>query len=65
MKFSFYQIAELVAGSDVQQVLADKRPWFVFETYWASDGPRTRICEGRYATREEAQQALDELASKS
>lgn len=36
--------------------LQSKR-WFIIETYWTSDGPRTRVCDGRYETLLEAEEA--------
>lgn len=51
MMFPYYQIAQIVAG---ENCLEAKKPWFVIETNLTSDGPRTRICDGRWGTKEEA-----------
>lgn len=50
------QVAELVAKPEW-----DKRPgrWFLTETVFTSDGPRTRICDGRWLTQEEAEAERD------
>lgn len=55
---SFFQIAQLVAGPPGDP--AWLRPWFICETVITSDGPRTRICNGRWRTEEQAQRALKE-----
>ena len=49
-----FQIAKLVSGLSVHM----RRPWFIMETRLTSDGPRTRICDGRWETEEEAQTLL-------
>lgn len=48
------QIVEAPRGIDLRE------PWFMVETYYTSDGPRTRICNGRWATLQQAQTALAE-----
>ncbi len=35
------------------------RPWFIIEPVATSDGVRTRICDGWYASEAEAQKACD------
>lgn len=50
-----FQLAQLVAGPPGADL---SRPWFICETVLTSDGPRTRICNGRWKTREEAHAAL-------
>lgn len=37
-----------------------RRPFFIVETNFTSDGPRSRICSGRWATQDEAKTALDQ-----
>jgi hypothetical protein len=32
-------------------------PWLLLELTFTTDGPRTRVCDGRYASREEAEAA--------
>lgn len=51
-----FQIAKCVAGPNTDDW--QSRPWFITETNFTSDGPRTRICEGRWATEQEARDAL-------
>lgn len=45
------QIACLYGGS--------AKPWFIVESYATSDGVRTRICDGWYGSRVEAQNVCD------
>lgn len=35
------------------------RPWFIIERVATSDGVRTRVCDGFWATKREAQQHCD------
>jgi hypothetical protein len=37
-----------------------QHPFFIMETYLTLDGPRTRICSGRWDTQEQADAALKE-----
>lgn len=39
------------------------RPWFIAETTITLDGPRSRIVDGRWATREEAEKYLEDKQS--
>ena len=39
--------------------------WFLCEITFTTDGPRTRVCDGRYASREAAQAAYDEREERS
>jgi hypothetical protein len=36
------------------------RPWRLLEIYTSSDGPRTRVCAGTWATEEEARAEIAE-----
>lgn len=56
-----YQIAMLVKAPDGADI---SKPYFVAETTWTLDGPRTRICDGRWATDEQARDALKERGIK-
>jgi hypothetical protein len=49
--FPYYQIAQLVSGPTGREA---SHPWFMMETNLTSDGPRTRLCDGRWKTKEEA-----------
>lgn len=49
---SIFQVACLIAAPDEREM---HTPWVVIETYWTSDGPRTRFCNGRWNTQEEAE----------
>lgn len=40
---------------------ADPKPWFIVEHYLTSEGVRSRICSGRFATKEDAEARRDEL----
>lgn len=51
-----YQLAEVVSMSHTETL--PSKPWFIVETYLTSDGPRTRICDGKWATRAEAEDVL-------
>lgn len=55
MQKSLLQIAELVAGPPGEDI---SKPWFIVETFMSIDGPRTRICDGRWETEEQARLAL-------
>lgn len=54
MKYPILQVAYLQSTTEA---MPSKR-WFLVETNWTVDGPRTRICDGRYETEEEAKVAL-------
>lgn len=54
---SLFQIGQLVEGPPWEDM---SRPWFICETVFTSDGLRTRICNGRWAKREDAEAALKE-----
>ena len=54
---SIFQVGELVAGPEGWMATNPQR-FFILETVFTSDGPRTRMCEGRYRTREQAEEAL-------
>jgi hypothetical protein len=58
-----FTAAELVAGPPEYMKQVTSR-FFVQETYMTSDGPRTRVTEGRYKTLEEAQAAVETLTNK-
>jgi len=45
------QVAKLENGS--------AKPWFIIEKYATSDGVRTRICDGWYFNKADAQFACD------
>lgn len=63
MAFPIYQIAKIVAASH-SDVAAILRPFRIVETNLTIDGPRSRICDGSWATQEEAEAALKEKISK-
>jgi hypothetical protein len=48
MRKPFFQLAKLVDGTP------DRKPWFIIETHITSDGPRTRVCDGRWPNDAEA-----------
>ena len=52
-----FQLAHIVSmrpdGSE------EPKPWFVLETRITSDGMRTRICDGRYKTRQGAAASME------
>lgn len=52
-----FQLANIVSlrpdGSE------EPKPWLVLETRITSDGMRTRICDGRYKTRQGAEATID------
>lgn len=52
---SMFQLAQLVSGPG-----HETKPWFIIETNYTSDGPRTRMCGGRWATRVAAQAELEQ-----
>lgn len=54
---SLFQVCELVSGPDGWEASNPCR-FFVMETIFTSDGLRTRICEGRYKTRDEAEASI-------
>jgi hypothetical protein len=47
------QVAVLVDGPEDDSAM-NKLPWFLLETTFTTDGLRTRICNGRWGSREEA-----------
>lgn len=52
-----YNLAKLIAaplGADIS------KPYFVCETTWTLDGPRTRTCDGRWASAQQARDAMKE-----
>lgn len=51
------QLAQLVVWDDTPRSHA---PWFIIETYLTSEGARTRVCSGRWKTKEEAGSVLIE-----
>lgn len=58
MAISFFQLARQVQPETSQ-------PWFLMETTFTSDGPRSRLCDGRWTTQEEAQTELDRRKAAS
>lgn len=56
-----YQLAQLVAGPPGEPSIGQ---WFITEVTITSDGYRTRICDGRWPTRERAQAELDYRSGK-
>lgn len=60
--FPIHVIAKCVACSKSDVSLL--KPFFILETNLTIDGPRTRVCNGRWATQEEAEAALKEKISK-
>lgn len=56
--FPIYVVAQCVSCPDSSIVL--NKPFFIMETYLTLDGPRTRICSGRWDTQEQADAALKE-----
>jgi len=54
---SIYHLAMLVAEPGAAEI---SKPWFVCETTWTLDGPRTRTCDGRWKTAEQAREAMAE-----
>lgn len=61
-KFPIYTIAYAVSCPD--KMISLTRPFFIVETYLTLDGPRTRICKGRWNTLVEAEAALKEKMGK-
>lgn len=55
--FPIYVVAKCV--STPSGVSLDK-PFFLMETYLTLDGPRTRMCDGRWHTQEAAEIVLKE-----
>lgn len=51
------QLAQLTDGPPSE---ASRGKWFIVETYLSTNGPRTRLCDGRFNTRAEAQAELDD-----
>lgn len=49
---SVLQVAELVASDEHSHLRNDR--FFIVETSFTIDGPRTRICEGRWGSLEAA-----------
>jgi hypothetical protein len=41
------------------------RRWFLCEVTFTTDGPRTRVCDGRYESREEAEAAYREREDRN
>lgn len=42
------------------------KPFFIVETVFTSDGPRSRVCDGRWATLEEVSKELaNKLAARA
>jgi hypothetical protein len=60
--FPIYAVAKCVSCPDSSIVL--NKPFFILETYLTLDGPRTRMCNGRWGTQEQAEAALKEKMSK-
>lgn len=56
--FPIYTIARCISCPD--QSVSLQHPFFIMETYLTLDGPRTRICSGRWDTQEQADAALKE-----
>lgn len=57
-KFPIYSVAEVISCPDPAVKLRNR--FFILETYLTLDGPRTRICAGRWDTQEQAEAALKE-----
>lgn len=55
-KQGFIQICQMVGAPRPADLV---KPWFLVETYFTSEGMRTRVCSGRWATMAEAQTVLD------
>lgn len=56
--FPIYQIAQITATSHSETAML--RPFRIMETNLTIDGPRSRICDGSWATQEQAEAALKE-----
>lgn len=56
--FPIYTVAKCVSCPDSSIVL--NKPFFILETYLSLDGPRTRMCNGRWDTLAQANAALKE-----
>lgn len=55
--FPYYQVAKIVSPADEPE---QSRPYFLVETIYTSDGPRSRICSGRYTREEHALRVAEE-----
>lgn len=54
MNYPIFQLAWLESAPRDAQL---SNRWFIVETYWTSDGPRTRVCDGGYLTEDEAKES--------
>lgn len=59
---TLFQVAFMTAGPFGRDA---SHPWFICETVLTSDGPRTRICNGRYKTEAEAWDVLKHKETES
>ena len=53
MRDSVFQVCQ------VEPRLKHMTQWLIIETVWTSEGPRSRVCHGRWNTPEEAYANVD------